>query len=830
MRNLKLSALSFAIATLSNINTVNAAPYTAGSDYMTALAEAQAMTPFVNDRANTVVDMADTLACIMREAGLGVTGVANQTFKAIVNEANCGIGDGDRTTFANLTIQSSHADNNSAQDVTGWMEQANGNKFIVQAQITAGPDDVAPWGLVDIRFKRADLAVTGSRDFDPTLDMHGWVSTTQSGNDLVLESSANEIWEFGTFKSQVKATLVNSDTDNVKYVAYRYENDQWSGTSSQYYVGQANANNLWSDTINASDVLQGSAQCKARDSMWSTGWNDRLFLYSDGSEVTLTGDIDFSATVGSDTKFGNVGYWGMWLPEYRSSWDFPGISDANTSRTIAGTESYVSSPRTLDIIQGGGTMWVQSSITLSDLPETPYVNGWDIAQSTSFNGQWDSSNSRVDDGSGTTHSFDTTGTSNGDVLAEMWTQGRPFRRFIAVNDSGSVAFQELVNSRLGAGSTMANSTGVTRLTCVNNCPAPTAVYDPTKSYSNNGSAKPFIYNGAKATTGLPATLYYDADDSGTLSAGDIPMATNFYAPYPNSDEKYYLFDGETNITDSSSNSVSEIEISDSAVNMSSHANFQLSAYNSSDCNSSDTTGCFDGTQYSWEFSPNSWSNQTFVYNDSTGAAITFDQPKILKFTYDAIGDDVNGTIPGNGTAGQLDLSISEGGWDPINGETCSSSSSDWDGTSSCTPTLNLGNYVGQQVTTEWGGRSLWLEGFEDGNLGMWIRALNPASGSSSGTETVKFTDTSGVEYVHVTTARDLFPSNDTGACTAIALSTVDADHSYDDLPTLGFTTAHPEPSVDWADKPADSTVDQTCIIRSGEIFENGSKVTSCSAW
>ena len=838
MKKFSKSIFSATIVTVASMQSSIAAYDSAGTDYSIALSNAQNTTPWVNDRANAVVNIAETLTCIMREAGLGVDGVANRTFKAVVNEANCGINDGSRTSYAQLTITSSHADNNSPQDISAWLEQANGEKFVMQAQVSSSPTSSNPWGILNARFMRVTDMVSSSRDFDENQDMHGWFRTTTSGTDIVMESSDKEIWGNEAAQYQAKATLINGSTDDVLFVARNYESYSNNGVASTF-AGKANATDLWSLDLDANGFDNtANAQCKSRNTPWTSGYKDRLFYaadttingtaYSAGDEVNLSGDIDFQSDLDNDgtTENGSLGFWGLWINiNHMADWTFPGATASNSTagRTFQITEEYGDN-RIINVTQSGGNLEALTSVSLgSDFPSALVVSGYKFddnggAFGTGFsysNGVW----SGTVNNAATTWTPATNNSQSGDEVAWFWTNNYPSRQFTAIADgSGGVTYTENKNARIQADHALATAQSPTRLICTSNCPVPTGTITPISSPQSQNSATQYLYNPAGASTGLPATLYYDGGTTaGSLDASDIPLVTNYYDPYPNNDELYYMFDGQT-VNDVDNNDANASSISREASNIvNNFINVQLFAYSSSDCKLTNTSGCDDQDQYRWNASPQDWSQQQFAYLANDGTAVTFSTPINLSFTYDASADDKN-----NGVA--RTVTLADGSWNPYIDGQCSSNTA-----GSCTVDLaaKLALQVNQTDTVTWAGRSLNFQWIEDNDAGTWLRPLNPAEGE------VIFTDSNNNTYVHVTSGFEMFLTNSqAGACNTIDLSanggTPDADHTFSDIPSLGYDDDSPAPTIAWSDRP--SSVDETCIIRSGEIFENGSKVTSCSAW
>ena len=834
MKFFKLNLLSTALASVVLSQTAFSAYNDSGTDFSTALTEAQAFKPWVNDRANEPTEIANILTCLMREGGLGVTGTANQTFLAVVNEANCGINDGSGVSYAQLTVQSSHASDSSPQEITAWLEQANGNQFIMQGQVSASPTSSNPWGIVNVRFKRADVLQADGSDFDATTDMHGWFRTTTDGTDITLESSSAEFWpEYGeNLENRAKAVLNGGSTDDVSYVAYSKTTDTSSNTSSEdSYIGKASATQLWSQTINSSDALTGSAQCKARDEQWITGFTDRLFYKNDttvngatvtaGSEVNLSADIDFTSTINGEDVGGALAFWGMWLSNpNQNHWTMPTDHTTTTSGDIYGrkitiNEKYGDQRQGITVYQAGGNLQEKSSVSYSasTFPTGLVLSVWD--GSNQFNGMtWNGSNRFTKTGSQTANLVTVgSGFSNGVPFAFAWTNAFPSRNFeIQKDSSGNLELVERVRNRVQSDNAIVDTTTPTRLVCSGsngNCYAPGSVlgYGATVlSHLTNSSSPEFLYNPAKATTGLPGTLYYDhptLGTSGTLDTNDVPVVFDFYYPdRDNSTGVFVKYDGTGTTTQDAENST---------VGQYAWLDMPLSEYNSSDCKASDTSGCNASgrDQYAWQISPNIYSQQQFAY-ESDGTAITFDTPIQLTFSYSAITDDANGGI----NSGQRATTVAEGRWNPFTDSVCSTSGG-------CSETFDVSNYVNTSTTTNWGGRSLWFQYVQEGEY--WLREANPASGE------VTFTDSNGTEYVHVTSGFEAFLTDDTASCSN-ALNAPETGLAYANIPGFGFDDDSPIVSANWEDKPADADVDQTCIIRSGVIFEDGAKADTCSAW
>ena len=116
----------------------------ANDNYTTATVD-----KWINDSSNQAVDLINIMACMTGQGGVSRAGFANKSWIGIVDEAKCGMDDGETSAqVKKSTIQftSTLAAAGETQEVVGYMEQANGQKVIINMQIKASATTLPPYG------------------------------------------------------------------------------------------------------------------------------------------------------------------------------------------------------------------------------------------------------------------------------------------------------------------------------------------------------------------------------------------------------------------------------------------------------------------------------------------------------------------------------------------------------------------------------------------------------------------------------------------------------------------------------------------------------------
>lgn len=810
---------------LSLLGFYSAASYAAfddaGTDYTTAKTAADAATPYTSDASNEVVGLADTMACLMKNSGVGLEGYANKTWVAYVDEQGCNVSDSNgATTYAKMTVVSEMA-TGGTQDLSVWAEFSSGEHYIVSAQVSSGPDETPPWGLWNFRFYQAGLNASSLSGFSSSTPFYGYASVEVSGNDIQVISSEYET--SGDWGVRSKVIAANGSADDISFVGYITD----SGTDT-YATGKTSATAAYTANIDSNDAIDTTnAACKARDEVWETNWRHKLFNATTGVEYTLARP-GFEFVDLDNSNNGNISAQNFWLSgEPRANWS--GVSD----RTLNIQERY-GDLATYDLTLGHGKLYKNTWGSTNFNPNHMFeVWVYDSGNNTQYNVKWDTSNSKFllySNGNDAT-AVNTMITSNlgNQYRTWLWNRTENESYIIDADTSSSTTFstsgikyslsaQKRTRIDGGENPKIAENTAVTKFVCTNGCydysdlPISITAHNAgSVSKDWSGTAKtyffvPVVDVNSSFTSYLPGTLYADNTASGTvgsLDSADKPVMHNFYQPWPNTEEKWYPYGGGTAVSQVNTNTWMSMGL------------YRVDPTNG-DCDTpaevASTSSC-QTVNYEWQTGPNTWDLGTFLV-DSNGSPYPLSQPVSLTVTYDKT-KDKNKSVAGDqqnpSDLGDYRIRIPYGYWNPLNNSNCSNSSG-------CESVFSLDDIDGQNLLARWDGQEFDCGGncAKDANSGDWIKFINPEDGQ------LRFSDGTN-EYVTVAVeAKESLVAyaNDSNCNTAgIKFTSVLSGLSRSDIPDPLDQANYPMPTATFDDIP--TGVDTSCIVKDGvEICSN----------
>ena len=207
VRNLVLgSALSALMPLASMAADVN-------DNYSTAVTER-----WVNDSSDQAVQLLNIMTCMAGQGGVGRAGFANKSWIAFVDEVKCGIDPGDSKggdKKAKIQYKSTLAAAGGTQEVVGYMEQSDGNKVIMNMQITKGKAETPPYGEWYASFY---FVSDETKDFanQPSGVFHGFGKVQKVGTDIVALSAHSQM-SSDSPNLETKIIYAGGDVDDVTF-------------------------------------------------------------------------------------------------------------------------------------------------------------------------------------------------------------------------------------------------------------------------------------------------------------------------------------------------------------------------------------------------------------------------------------------------------------------------------------------------------------------------------------------------------------------------------------------------------------------------------------
>jgi len=817
-RKLYLVVISF----LFTSNVALAAFDDAGTDYSVAKAAADAVKPYTNDASNEVVGLADTMACLMKNSGVGLEGYANKTWVAYVNEQTCDVSDSNgATTYAKMTVVSEMA-TGGTQDLSVWAEFSSGEHYIVAAQVSSGPDETPPWGLWNFRFYQAGLNASSLSGFsEDSTPFYGYASVEVDGNDIKVISSEYE--SSGDWGVRAKVIAGNGSEDDISFVGYIQDNG-----SESYSTGKTSASAAYTANIDSSDAIDTTnASCKARDEVWETNWRHKLYYATNGVEYSLARP-GFEFTDLTNSGNGNISADGFWLSgEPRATWDSVADRSISIQERYGDLNTYTLKlgHGRLNKITWGGTAF--NSNHMFQIWAQDSSNNWD-----EYDVKWDATNKKFvlfSNGNNASEVNDLVEdylNNSYDVWMYNRTESESYKMVRDADSSDtfsntgypySLYAQKRTRVDGSENPKIAENTSVTKFACTNGCYShsvlPVSISDfnsasPVQDWSGTAFTYFFVPTvdvDDSFTDYLPGTLYADNTSSGTvgeLDSNDKPVMFNFYKPWPE-DGNYYEFGSSTGVTASNTNHWMGMRL------------YRIDENNAS-CNTASkiaTNSSCRTTSYRWETGPNIWDMGTFLV-DSDGSPYPLTQPVNLTVTYEQ-SKDKNATVAGDqqnpSDLGDFRVLIPNGYWNPLSNSQCTTSAG-------CEDTFSLEDLDGQTLVTRWDGREFDCGGncVKDANSNSWIRFVNPKDGQ------LRFSDGEN-EFVTVAPEADetLISYADNSNCSTdgIVISSVMSGLGRSDIPEPLDQANYPMPTATFDDIP--TGVDTTCVVRDGvEICNN----------
>ena len=813
--------LTLSVSLLSVGGLASADFKAAGTDYSKALASQE---KWSEDAANAFIEMPNSFACIIANSGADAN--PNAEWTSLIDEVACGLAEADpksnATVYSKASVKSSRASNNSAQELTAWFNAQGGMRFVTDVTLKQSAETLAPFGEWYFAYYQAGMQnpTNGVWTSYTKADSgnYGYVDIAPSGNDVAIlvaiegqmdgamDGDPNNMLHDDTY---AKVLFVDGSSTNTKFLGYssdykrKKSDNSLVGTKSEGFIaGATSSTHYFRQNLNSAGALvAGTEACFDRSVQFETTHESGLYNVSTGKRVNLAGGFGFQK---ADGTRGYLGSWGVWID--------------------GGETNFTTNNRSLAVTDDDGKSytlkWTPGKLEQKTLTDETLANGdtfkmWYDEGGEEVTAVWNSAGNKfVLNGESTT---------NQDLSSTNWERymWSDVKRAEVIWSGGSAV--KLQNRKeVTFSSTLADATstkfyskytGGNRHTKASSLPYSLSAFNAAENtyslmYDNataSGSKTYHLTGSAPGGSFEPNTLYLD-DGNGSLSANDKPIRFDFALNEKRNKSTDY---GNSDATASFTFNESKWPGDSVALVLASEAD---TTGDTCDKAGGDYSGC---TTYDWRFGAFPWDHATGAY-DSSGAAVTLDEPIMIEYTYVASDDRNNGQT--------IDI-LTKDEYNPLSGCT---DIQDGGGNTEKTPgdaetkygescsNVSPASYAGKKFLLEYDGQGVHgmpgLEVCTDAlcsGIKYWVRLLNLKDGT-------ELTDTKGNKYAFLSSAvsSTFKPVNDTN-CSAIKFTSLaNLGIESSDLPSTidRASTDYPLPSSAWTDAPTTSK----CTVTMGD--------------
>ncbi len=786
-------------------------------NYSTAVTER-----WVNDSSDQAVQLLNIMTCMAGQGGVSRAGFANKSWIAFVDEVKCGIDPGDSSggdKKSKIQYKSTLAAEGGTQEVVGYMEQSDGSKVIMNMQITKGKAETPPYGEWYASFY---FVGDTTKDFanQPSGVFHGFGKVQKVGTDIVVLSAHNQM---GSDSPNLETKIVYAGGD-VDDVTFSYEQSGFSGDQAAYngfFIGKANATDLYTGFVNSGGFQSSMAQCKKRDSVWNSSWLGALYDTTTNARLTLT-TPPFQFTVNSDSSRGHARKSDTWMDN-----DTLRLGLDPADNTIAVTREDTEASVTLQWTPT--RMQTKSFLTFAPATGDMFNSG----EGVDGKAKWDGTDLLVDQNGNPPYGDGVYETSI-DNETRVWSSF--YNSEFMYDGSTNPGTWKMINMTPFSSTNYPDSGTSVQYKCFGtyNCPHsngsdgnmnPTLAeyktimagssgwwneFHGSRDGTHSGSTEFHYYLTAitPPTGYLGATLYWDDEKDG-LDTDDKPVMFKFNIAQ--------IYDRENGgwITKAIEHGSSTTVFFTTDGNAPSNSNYldgnqmwgTLIPATSS-CTSSNWSTCSDAvefqtTQYVYD--------QPLIPKAANGSVIDISPVMKMKYTHE-IENDLNYN---SGSPIQIPATFYQNDWIEWLSKQCTPGMSgdlDLDGDdSTCEITVDLTKFDNKTFNIRYDGELNDLPGYYDQSANTFYRLINPTDGqiftNMADDKTYKY-KALGVDEVFVPTS---------AASCASAVKFTDKLSGFEDadLPTYSDTTTYPRPTQKWSDKPTEPT----CILE-GDVETN----------
>ena len=299
----------------------------AGSDYANHTTEV-----YTEDAMNEFLSMANSFACIQKNARGDLAALANSTWEASINEVDCGLAQaneqGAGNGMARAVMMSSRASSTSPQETTAWFDSSGGGKFVSSMNITKSPADFAPYGAwyvsyrmaknplnagTNTEFSFADQPQSTASGGTPVI---GMVDISNPSGTKVLIQSAERSQGGGTDHNEtIQSKIEYTDsTLNSATMLGKFGGKDDGGTSlTRIIAGRTSDSHYYRVGINSANGNVTSTACLLRGAKWSSVNRYDVFNKVTGKKVSLDGAFGFEYGAAGAEKRGWFDLNGAWF-------------------------------------------------------------------------------------------------------------------------------------------------------------------------------------------------------------------------------------------------------------------------------------------------------------------------------------------------------------------------------------------------------------------------------------------------------------------------------------------------------------------------------------
>ena len=790
----------------------------ANDNYTTATVE-----KWVNDESNNAVGLLDIMSCFAGQGGVSRAGFANKSWIALVDEVKCGMDNGDTSgqdKKATIQFTSSLASVGGTQEVLGYMVQSDGQKVVMNMQIKKSASALPPYGDWYSSFYFVNDADKNFTNQTGTV-IHGYGEVKQVGSDVVVMSAHTPL---GPDTPSIETRIVYAG-GSVADVTYNYKLSGLSGGAAfmnGFYLGKANATELYTGFVNTSDVFQDNrAQCKKRDSIWQSTWLGALYDTTTNARLKLA-TPPFRFTVDSDKSRGEARKDGAWMENNTLRMKLDPVTN-----TVAVTRSDTDAAVTL---QWTPTRMATKSYTTFEPATNDMFNS---GEGTDGRAKWDGTDLKVDRDGNSANGYE----ASVDRVTRVWSSF--YDSEFAYVGSTTPGTWKMINMIPFASGSYPSSGASAKYKCF-------ATYNCPHTNNGNGNINPTLaeykaivadtstdwwqeFHGGKDRTHsnttefhyyltaitpptgyLGATLYWDDEKDG-LDTDDKPVMFKF-----NVANEVEASDGQwaQKVVEHGEDTVRYFTTDSNALNDARSNELQSDEMwatlipETSSCNASNWHNCSDAV----EFNARQWVyDHPLIAKDASGAVIDLSPTMKMKYTQ-AIADDLNYN---GGTPISIPATFSSGDWIEWLSERCvpgMTGDLDADGdNSTCQIEIDLTKFSGKVLNIRYDGEMNNLPGYYDRAQDTFYRLINPKDGAiftnMADDKTYKY-KALGIDEVFVT------QTNAASCGAGVKFTSTPTGFAAADLPSYSDTTKT-RPSQIWNTKPTAPS----CILE-GDVETN----------
>ena len=304
------------------ISTSAIAQYVApsGSDYANQKTEV-----FTEDAMNEFLSMANSFACIQKNARGDLAALANSTWEATINEVECGLAQaneqGAGNSLARAVIRSSRASSTSPQETVSWFDSASGMRFVSGMSISKSPVDFPPYGSWYVSYvmreNKTDAASITTNYTNTNSPVLGFVDISNPSGTKVLIQSAERAQdganENATTQSKIEYT--DSTLNSATMLGLFGGTDDQNNARTRLIAGRTSDTHYFRVELNSATNAVVSTSCLLRGSKWSTAHNYNVFNKATGKKVSLDGAFGFEYGAAGAKKRGWFDLNGAWFDQ-----------------------------------------------------------------------------------------------------------------------------------------------------------------------------------------------------------------------------------------------------------------------------------------------------------------------------------------------------------------------------------------------------------------------------------------------------------------------------------------------------------------------------------